>query len=62
MAKKKPTIVNISCPKCERPLLILGNLVEPTKVTIQCPCGYTLKGQKHGLKQRIFTIYIRAVI
>lgn len=42
MAKKKPTIVNISCPKCERPLLTLGNL-EPTKVTIQCPCGYTLK-------------------
>lgn len=23
--------------------VLLGNLVEPTKVTIQCPCGYTLK-------------------
>lgn len=43
MPKKKHIVVGISCPKCERPLLTLGNLVEPTKVTIQCPCGYTLK-------------------
>lgn len=44
MAKKnKQTTVDISCPKCGHPLLSLGNLVEPAKVTIQCPCGYTLK-------------------
>ena len=43
MAKKKQKTVNISCPKCGHPLLSLWNLVEPTKVTIQCPCGYTLK-------------------
>ena len=43
MAKKKQKTVNISCPKYGHPLLSLGNLVEPAKVTIQCPCGYTLK-------------------
>lgn len=44
MAKKnKQTTVDISCPKCGHPLLSLGNLVDPAKVTIQCPCGYTLK-------------------
>lgn len=43
MTKKKAVTVDISCPKCGRPLLTLGNLVEPAKVTIQCSCGYTLK-------------------
>ena len=42
MAKKKQP-VEISCPKCKRGLLTLGKLVHSSSVTIQCPCGYTLK-------------------